>query len=129
MKNIGYYSSGMYKGGTTKVYYNPENPNNFRSSSGNFASGMMIFMGIMVVSLVNIVRWQNPLLLQGFISIFKILVCLFYSLFILYYLDIFGRKRFLCIMSYSILFFDLLISLQENSLILILICSSAVLGI
>lgn len=68
----------------------------------------MVFMGIMLVSMVNFIRWENALLLQAFVSIIKILVCLFYSLFTLFYIGVFGRKRFLCVMAYNTLFFDLL---------------------
>lgn len=66
------------------------------------------FVGIMFVSMINLIRWDNALLLQPFISIVKIVVCFFYSLFTLFYIDKFGRKRFLCIMAYNTLFFAIL---------------------
>ena len=66
------------------------------------------FMGVMLVSMVNFMRWENALLLQAIVSIIKILVCLFYSLFTLFYIETFGRKRFLCVMAYNTLFFDFL---------------------
>jgi O-antigen ligase len=68
----------------------------------------ILFMGIMVCSTVNLIRWKNALLLQVIVSIFKILVCLFYSLFTLDYLYRYRRNRFLCVMAYSTIFFDLL---------------------
>lgn len=67
-----------------------------------------VFMCIMLISMINLARWENALLLQGIISVFKILVCLFYSLFTLFYIATYGRKRFLCIMAYSTVFFGLL---------------------
>lgn len=71
----------------------------------NFA---ITFMLIMLFSMVNIGKWQNDLFLQGCISIFKILVCLLYSMFTLYYVNIYGRERFLCVMAYSTLLFDVI---------------------
>lgn len=68
----------------------------------------MVFMGIMLISMVNFIRWEDALILQAFISIIKIWVCLLYSLFTLFYINVFGRKRFLCVMAYNTLFFDFL---------------------
>ena len=44
----------------------------------------MAFMGIMLVSMLNFIRWENALILQAFVSVIKILVCLLYSLFTLF---------------------------------------------
>lgn len=43
---LGYYSSGMYIGGKTDIYYDPLNPNNFRSSSNDFLGIILIGMGL-----------------------------------------------------------------------------------
>lgn len=43
--NLGYYSSDMYKGKTVNIYYDPQNPNNFKSASSNIASFIMIPFG------------------------------------------------------------------------------------
>lgn len=45
------YHSGMYEGGFTKVYYNPENPNDFRGSSSNWAGIIMFIMGIVFAAI------------------------------------------------------------------------------
>lgn len=68
----------------------------------------VIIIGIMMISMVNFIRWENVFLIQALVSIFKILVCMLYSLFTLFYIDIYSRKRFLCVMAYSTLFFELL---------------------
>ena len=43
---LGYYSSGMYIGGQTDIYYDPLNPNNFKSSSNGFVGILLIGMGL-----------------------------------------------------------------------------------
>ncbi len=43
--NLGYYSSDMYEGKTINIYYDPQNPNNFKSNSSNIASFIMIPFG------------------------------------------------------------------------------------
>ncbi len=42
---LGYYSSDMYEGKTVKIYYEAQNPNNFKSDSSNIASFIMIPFG------------------------------------------------------------------------------------
>lgn len=43
---LGYYSSGMYVGDKTDIYYNPLNPNDFRSTTTGVAGILLIGMGI-----------------------------------------------------------------------------------
>lgn len=42
---LGAYSSNMYEGKTITVYYDPQNPNHFKSASSNIASFIMIPFG------------------------------------------------------------------------------------
>lgn len=39
------YTSGMHEGGTTLIYYNPNNPNDFRSSFSKFGGVILIVLG------------------------------------------------------------------------------------
>lgn len=42
---LGSYSSNMYKGKSITVYYDPQNPNNFRSDNSNIANFILIPIG------------------------------------------------------------------------------------
>lgn len=68
----------------------------------------VIFMSIMMLSMVNLIRWYDALLFQAILSIFKIFICFIYVLFTIDYIHRFGRERFLCIMAYNTLFFCML---------------------
>lgn len=43
---LGYYSSDMYEGKIINIYYEPQNPNNFRSDNSNMANFILIPFGI-----------------------------------------------------------------------------------
>lgn len=53
---LGYYSSGMYEGDVVEVLYNPQNPNDFKSSS-NFLGIFFIIIGLvfLVVGVIPMV--------------------------------------------------------------------------
>ncbi len=40
------YSSGMCKGGKTEVYYDPANPNKFKSTESNVGAIILILLGV-----------------------------------------------------------------------------------
>lgn len=67
-----------------------------------------IFICIMTISLVNFIRWDNATLFQPILSIVKIIICFLYALFTLDYIGKYGRDRFLRILAYCTVFFDLL---------------------
>lgn len=46
-----FYHSGMYVGGTTTVYYNPEDPNHFKGSGNIFGSVMFVIIGSIFVAI------------------------------------------------------------------------------
>ena len=70
---LGFYSVGMYEGGTVTVLYNIDNPQNFRSKSGDtFFYILLIILGIAVlafgiIAFINSVKKnkQKTLLTQG----------------------------------------------------------------
>lgn len=95
----------IYKERNLEFVYQSKSINDTKKYMTNYA---IAFILVMLFSMINYIRWDNPLLMQGIISIVKIMVCFFYALFTLDYLDRYGRKRFLCIMAYNTLFFDLL---------------------
>lgn len=43
---LGYYSSNMYIGGQTDIYYDPLNPNDFKSTSNDFGGIILVGMGL-----------------------------------------------------------------------------------
>lgn len=48
------WNSKMYEGGETKIYYNPNNPNNFKGNGLSYVGYIIIIMGL-VFSLVGII--------------------------------------------------------------------------
>ena len=68
----------------------------------------LIFVLVMIASMINFFRWENALVFSGILSIFKIIICFIYASFTVFYLDKYGRNRFLRIMAYSTIGFDIL---------------------
>lgn len=62
---------------------------------------------IMILSLVNIFRLDAPLVLESFVAIFKIVICLIYAIFTLKYLKLYGKERFLMVNTYTAVAFSL----------------------
>lgn len=52
------YSSGMHIGGSTTIYYNPDNPNNFIGSVGKFSAYIFIALGLVFTSVAIFVMYH-----------------------------------------------------------------------